>query len=311
MHRRRSNEFERKGGVMMIELEKAYQYSPFLVTSLVYITELYLYLVNFISGFFFSIALLSMSVLIFVLTISVRKLSIPKRPFVFSIIFSVLLLIYEMPLMLIDNHQYLVTSPNTPEELIKGSGIFLLSVNVTTLGFVENEQDLRENYKNSHTEYFEITTVKNHERYSGKNIAILEALGVFKDEFEMMSDNVAGYLKMGNNSIDEFLARDGSSGSSAGLALVLSSLSEQGKFQNEMHIGVTGAINKTGEVKEVGLVKEKIQIANQNGLTHMILPLANLAEAKEFKKIFDLPIEIIGVQDVDEVIQIIKELNDR
>ena len=295
---------------MSIDHKKTYPNLSFLVMILVYLTELYLYLVDIISGFFFVNVLLTLSVLIFLFTLSVRKLTISKRPFVISIIFSVLLLMYEMPLILIDNHQYLVTSPGAPEELINGSGIFLLSVNVTTLGFVENEQVLRESYNNSNANFFEITSVKNHERYSSKNIAIIDALGIHKDEFEKMSENMAVYLNTSNDAIDEFLARDDSSGNSAGLALALSSFSEQGEYKNNLQFGVTGAINESGEVKEIGLVKEKVQIANESGLPHIILPLANLSEAKEVKKTFNLPIEIIGVQDVEQAIQIIKELNE-
>ena len=217
-----------------------------------------------------------------------------------------------MPLILVDNYQYLVTIPTAPEELIKGSGILILSIQtlqVATTGSVENEQTVRESYINSHTRFFDIVQVKNHLRYSSKNKYILEALGLSHNEFEQMSENVAVNIKESNKSIDEFLARDDSSGSSAGLALVLSSFSEQGLFQNYRLIGVTGAINKTGKVTEVGGIEEKLQTANENGFSYVILPYANLSEAKEIKKTLNLPIKIVGVRDVDEAIQFIKELN--
>jgi predicted ATP-dependent protease len=72
---------------------------------------------------------------------------------------------------------------------------------------------------------------------------------------------------------------------------------------------VTGAISKTGEVKKVGGIKEKIQITNEDEFTHMIIPIANLTEANEVKERLNLTIEIIGVRDVDEAIQIIRGLN--
>ena len=124
-----------------------------------------------------------------------------------------------------------------------------------------------------------------------------------------MSENVAVNTKTRNESIDEFLARENSSGSSAGLALVLSSFSEKGVCQNYRLIGVTRAINKTGKVTEVGNIEEKIQIANENGFSYVILLYANLSEAKEVKKTLNLPIKIKGVRNVDEAIQFIKELN--
>lgn len=296
---------------MKMEFKKKYQYFPFVGTILVYLTELNLYLIDFISGFFFVNVLLLMSILSLMFLLIIRKAAISKRAFVFSVILALLLLIYEMPLILIDNHQYFVSSYNAPEELVEGSGIFLLSINFAVIGFVENEQVLRESYINNHTKFYEIIPITNRKRYREKNLAIFESVGIFKDEFDQMSENVRAYLKTSNKSIDEFLARDGSSGSSAGLALVLSSLAEQGEFQNDMLIGVTGAISNTGKVEEVGVIKEKVQIANENGFSHMIIPIANLSEAKEVRKKLNLPIEIIGVQDVNEAIQLIKELNNR
>lgn len=214
-----------------------------------------------------------------------------------------------MPLNLVDNNQYLVTFPNAPEELIKGSGIFILSIQTHQVATTDTEQTVRENYINSHFRFFDIIPIKNHDRYSSKTYYFLESLGLTQNEFEQMSENVAVNTKTRNESIDEFLARENSSGSSAGLALVLSSLSEQEVFQNYRLIGVTGAINKNGKVTEVGGIKEKIQIANENGFSYIILPIANLSEAKEAKKTLNLQIEIVGVRDIDEAIQFIKELN--
>jgi len=292
--------------------EKTYYNFPFVGTLLVYLTELYLYLINFISGSFFVVVLLSMIILSLMYLLITIKLVIPKLPFIFSVIFSVIISIYEMPLILIDNYQYVVTIPSAPEELIHGSGIFILTIQtlqVASTGSVENEQTVRESYNHNHIRFFDIIQVKNHMLYSSKNKQIFEALGLIQTEFEQMSENVAVNIKTSNKSIDEFLARENSSGSSAGLALVLSSLSEQGLFQNYRLIGVTGAINKNGKVTEVGGIEEKIQIANENGFSYVILPYANISEAKEVKKTLNLPIKIVGVRDVDEAIHFIKELN--
>lgn len=294
---------------MRIDHHNMHPNFPVIAMFFVYFIELYLYLINVITGFFFVNVLLVMTVLTLLFTLSVRKLITPKSPFVFSIIISLFLMIYEMPLILVDNHQYFVTSPAAPEELIKGSGIFLLGVNETVLGHLESEQVLRESYINKHANLFEIKPIKNYKRYCSKNIAIAESLGFYKDEFKQMAENVHTYIKTSDDSIDEFLARDKSGGNSAGLALALTSLSQQGKYTNDLQFGVTGAINDLGEVKEVGLVKEKVWIANENGLPYIILPLENLSEAKSIKELLDLPIELIGVQDVGEAVQIIEELN--
>ena len=156
-----------------------------------------------------------------------------------------------MPLNLIDNNQYLVILPNAPEELIKGSGIFILSTQTHQVATTDTEQTVRENYINSHIRFFDIITLKNHERYRGKTNYYLESLGLTQNEFEQMSENVAVNTKTRNESIDKFLARENSSGSSAGLALVLSSFYGNGVFQNYRLIGVTGAIDKNGKVTEV------------------------------------------------------------
>lgn len=274
----------------------------------VYFIELYLYLINVISGFFFVNVLLVMVLLFSLFTLSVRKLTFPKSPFVFSIITSLLLMFYEMPLILIDDHQYIVTSPAAPEELIQGSGIFLLGVNETTVGSVDNEQVLRKTY-HSKVDLFDIKSIKNHERYYSKNIAILETIFVHKGMFEQMAENVRSYLNASNDSIDEFLSRDASGGNSAGLALALSGLSKKGEYNNNLQFGVTGAINDSGKVMEIGLVKEKVWIANESGLPYIILPIENLSEAQDIKKILNLKIEIIGVHNVEEAVQIIEELN--
>lgn len=250
-----------------------------------------------------------MSFLIFLLMI--RKTALSKRAFKFSVILSLLLLLYEIPLITLEKYQYSVTRYSAPEELVKDSGIFILSVRVDKIGEVENEQVLRDSYIDSQIKFYEIIPITNRIRYNSKNLAILKLIGLYKDEFEQMSENVQTYLKPNSIAKDEFLARDKSSGDSAGLALVLSSLSAQGQFQNDLLIGVTGSISKTGKVEKVGFIKEKIQIAHEGGFSHMIIPIANLTEANEVKTTLHLPIAIIGVRDVDEAIELIKELNDR
>ncbi len=296
---------------MKIESQIMPKNFPFLATVLVYLSELYLYLIDFISAFYFFTILLLTNILFLIFLLMIRRTTLLKRTFVFSVILSLLLLLYEMPLISLEKYQYSVTRYGPPEELVKGSGIFILSVKVDTIGGVENEQVLRKSYVDRQINFYEIIPITNYIRYNSKNVAIIKLLGLYKDEFKQMSENVTAYLKTSNPAIDEFLARDGSSGDSAGLALVLSSIAEQGKLQNEMSIAVTGAFSETGKVEKVGFIKEKMQIANEDGFSHMMIPFANLAEANEVKKMLHLPIVLIGVRNVDEAIQLIKELKDR
>lgn len=296
---------------MKIEFNKSQQNFPFIATAFVYTTELYLYLLDFISGFFFVFVLLLMSVLLIVFLLIIKKTSLTKREFVISIILSLLLLIYETPIILVDNRHYFVSHYSPPEELISESKIYTLPVIVAEVGYFENEKILRENYINSRTQFYEIIPISNRTRYTSKNTLVLDLIGIYKDDFEQMSVNVKTYLKTStaHPAIEKFLARDKSGGSSAGLALVLSSLVAKEKLQNDVPIGVTGAISKTGKVTEVGSIKEKMLISNEQRFSHMIIPLANLNEAIDLNKTLNLPIEIIGVRNVDEAVRIINELN--
>lgn len=293
---------------MMGENQKEYQYLPIIATTLIYISYYYLYVIDFISGNFFMNVLLVMNVMFIWFLLKIRRRSIAKRAYVFSLILSVLILLYESPLIILDEYHYFVTRYDTPEELIEGSGIFTIPVLVDEIGYVENEQLLRDSYKNNQQKFYEITPVDNYLCYQSKNEAFFEWIGLKEDYFTQMSINVKAYLKTSNPEIDEFLARD-AKGNSAGLALVLSSFAEQRKFRNKQKIGVTGAIKKNGKAQKVGSIKEKVQIASEYGLTHIILPIENLAEANKVKKSLELPIEIIGVKDVDEAMQRINEIN--
>ncbi|QUG41872.1 hypothetical protein KD050_00775 [Psychrobacillus sp. INOP01] len=199
----------------------------------------------------------------------------------------------------------MISSYVPPEELIKNSGIFLLPVYSIELKQEEvlDEQAFRDS--NSHLIIFDIKQATNLHRYAGKTSIIFKLIGINLEEdyFHQMSVNVKSYLNTSNPAIDEFLSRSNSGGNSAGLALVLSSIIEQEKLKNNMPIGVTGAISKSGKVKKVISIKEKILSANKIGLSYIILPIGNLEEGNDVVKSFNLTIEVIGVRNVDDAIQ--------
>ncbi|WP_155922284.1 hypothetical protein [Bacillus sp. EB01] len=137
--------------------------------------------------------------------------------------------------MLLDELQYIVTGYHDPEEVIKGSGIFLLGVNVLEIGNVENEQKVPEIFThNQKKSFYEIKPVTNPERYKSKNLAIFEFIGLHKHGFEQMAENVSAYFKTSNPVIDEFLSRENSAGDSAGLGLVLFSILAQKEIHNDL-----------------------------------------------------------------------------
>lgn len=283
---------------------------PFAMTIFVYFAEFYLFLLDYISSFFFWSMLVLLVILWPFFLFGIRKIQISRRTFLFSFIASLFLLLYELPIILTEGNHYLVYSYIPPEELVVNSRIYLLAVNSVQIKQEEilEEQAFRD--LNSGLLIFDIKEVSNFLRYAGKSTAIFKWIGLnLDDDFQQMSVNVKTYLDSTNPSVDEFLSRSNSGGNSAGLALVLSSLIEQGKIKNDIPIGVTGAINKSGKVIEIGLIKEKVLSANNIGLPYIILPIGNLEEGNEVVKSSNLSIEVIGVRNVDDAIQRIDELN--
>ena len=298
--------------IKIIETANKYQLLPFLMTIFVYFAELYLFLLDYISSFFFWTILVLHVILWPLFLFWIRKTHISKRVFLFSFIASLFLMSYEYPIMFtLDNH-YLVSSYVPPEELIKESGIYLLAVTTSEIKQKEvlDEKAFRDLY--SHQIILDIKQASNFDLYEGKTIATLKFFGINLDNdyFQQMSVNVKTYLKNTSSTVDDFLARSNAGGNSAGLALVLSSLIEQEKLKNNQLIGVTGAISKTGETIEIIQVEEKILSAHKIDLSYIILPMGNLEEGNDVVKSFNLPIEVIGVKSVDDAIQKINELNE-
>ncbi|WP_277585163.1 S16 family serine protease [Psychrobacillus antarcticus] len=297
--------------IKIIESVNKYPMLPLVMTMFVYFSELYLFLLDYISNFFFWTVLFLLVILWSSFLLGTRKTKIYKHTFVFSLIASLFLLVYEFPIMFANENNYIVSSYVPPEELIKNTGIYLLPVNSIEIQQQDalNEQVFRD--VNSHLLILDIVKGTNFQVYSGKTTLIykMARINLEVDYFQQMSVNVKSYLNTTNPAIDEFLSRSNLGGNSAGLALVLSSLSEQGEFKNDIPIGVTGAINKSGKAIEIGQVKEKVISANTIGLPYIILPIGNFEEGNDARKSLNLPIEIIGVRDVEDAIQHINELN--
>lgn len=293
---------------MKFEVVQTYSKVPFLYLFFVYLFELILFLVESISGSTFVLLLFLNFTFLLVFIFAIWRTSLSKLAFILPTLLSAVLFIYELPLIVLDDYHFSISAYDEPEELISGTGIFTLSVKVYHVDHVENELA----YQNSVTtqdEIYNVIPITNLIRYRSKNSEILEMLGIYKDRFKKMPEIVNAYLKTSNPSFDEYFAREKSYGDSSGLSLVLSSLISQGKFENNRSIAVTGAIDKTGKVRKVGYINEKVQIANEFGLPYIIMPTENITEAKKIKQSLNLPIEIIGVRNVNEAILRVKELN--
>nr|WP_283175714.1 S16 family serine protease [Lysinibacillus sp. Bpr_S20] len=100
-------------------------------------------------------------------------------------------------------------------------------------------------------------------------------------------------------------------GNSAGLGLALTGLIMRGDVQNDVPIAVTGAISETGEVLPIGLLKEKILIAEKSSVPFMIIPTKNAEEAAQIQKEHNINVKILDVSKIDEAVQLINEINNQ
>lgn len=117
------------------------------------------------------------------------------------------------------------------------------------------------------------------------------------------------YLGHEDEWLTTFLSQRNIGGDSVGLCLALSGRFKQGDFQNQLHIAVTGSINKHGDVFRVGNMKEKIQITEKTGIPFMIIPSENAEEVAAIQKEIIANVEIFDVSHVDEAVQLIQDLN--
>lgn len=276
---------------------------PFLGTVLIYLAFLYLYLFDYLTGMDFSLLLLLLFItnIVFIF-VSFRLRSI-RRAFIYSALLTFILFNYEFATFILDETESIVLFYQPSEEVIPHTGIYVLGIGSAELGkgatlHFYNEADR-----------FENITATNIIRYRSKYDWIFELLNLKENPVEDMRDSVQHYLSDTNSEINEFLNREDLDGNSAGLALVLSSILHEKKETNNLGIGVTGAINKRGKVREIGHVKEKIQTAARDRHTHVIVPHGNLKEALKVKKDLNLGIEIEGVRSVEEALGVIERWN--
>ncbi|MGM0834717.1 MAG: S16 family serine protease [Bacillota bacterium] len=76
-------------------------------------------------------------------------------------------------------------------------------------------------------------------------------------------------------------------------------------------MGVTGALSPTGDVTPIGMIKEKMIIADQKNLPYMIIPEQNASEANNVRRNHQLSVEIFPVSHIDQAIQVINTLNNK
>lgn len=99
-------------------------------------------------------------------------------------------------------------------------------------------------------------------------------------------------------------------GPSAGLVLTLTIIDvlSQGDLTRGMEIAATGTIDKNGQVGEIGGIEQKVVSTSQAGANVFIVPKGNEAEAKKKVKQLKSKMEVYGVSNVKEAIELITSL---
>lgn len=225
------------------------------------------------------------------------------------VVMAVLLFIFDLFLLQYEQLTFRALIHNEPVQAAANSGIHLMSVGTIYYSHIENKEWLIKNFERENQAFFQIDEVDNKTRYHSRNDNFLKLIGMRNDEVSVMAKNVRSYLSQETAGVEQFLQSEGNSGDSAGLALGLTGLIEQNKLMNNLEFGVTGALNEQGEVGGIGMVKEKLMIAEQEGYPFMIIPSENGKEADQVKEAQKLGIQIFAVSHIDEAVQVIDRLN--
>lgn len=269
------------------------------------------YYFDFLNGFVFLGALSTVMIIASILLIIFRKNNFKSLVIALIFIVTFLLFCYECLLLNYESHTYNASGYWEPEEILKDSGIYILAVGSYDVYYMQDEYSIKKDYEEDGIQIFDLYKIKNRDKYISKTNDIKNFFGSHKEDFDTMRENVKGIIEEDLPFIDEFLSRENFVGDSAGLALGLTAAIYQKKLENTLPIGVTGTLEPNGNVGEIGSIKEKMMIAEQNSFPLIIIPLKNLEEAETVKNEQKLTIEIIPVSNINEAIETIEELNNK
>ena len=275
-----------------------------------YTSMLAAYYTDFINGFVFIGVLLVAFALIFIPLIAYRNDRARVRKLRWIALSLGGLLCFETPLLWYESNTYTASRHAEPVEAFDNSGIHLMLVTTFEVGYLEDKELIMKGLQQDNLDIIGLYKVTNKTRYQSKNSEILRWLRIQKDDFTIMKDNVTSYLVDETSSIQEVLNRNDITGDSIGLGLALSGLIGEGKLENDLTFGVTGALSDTGDVKAIGMIKEKILIAEEQSYPYMIIPSENAQEASEVKKTHNLTVEIFDVNHIDQAMDLVEELNE-
>lgn len=286
----------------------AFVYSIFIVIPTYFILG-NAYYVNSISSFVFVGALIGLMVIAAIPLIIFRKDKFKSLTSMWIIVLLCLLLGYEFLLLEYESNTYIAEVYREPEEVVQNSGIHILAIGLNDIHYVKEENMIRDIYERDGIQLFDLYKITNRDRYKSKTNEIKRFFGFGKEQFDVMGENVKGFIQEDITVINDFLNRENLIGDSAGLALGLSAMVHQGSLHNQIPIGVTGTLEPKGDVLQVGGIAGKTIISDQKGFPYIIVPDVNREEAETVKAQENLAIEIKPVHHIDEAVMVIKELN--
>lgn len=286
----------------------AFVYSIFIAVPIYWILGNAYYL-DHLNGFLFVGALITLMVIAIISLIIFRTDKFKSITAIWVFVLLSLFCGYETLLLEYESNTYIAEVYREPEEIVQNSEIYILAIGLNHIYYVKEEDMVRDIYERDGIQIFDLYQITNRDRYNSKTNEIKRFLGFGKMQFDIMGENVKGFIQEDIKVINEFLSRENLSGASAGLALGLSAIVHQGSLHNQIPIGVTGTLETNGDVDQVGGIAGKMIISEQNGFPYIIVPHANREEAEAVKAEQKLTIEIVPVHHIDEAVMVIKELN--
>lgn len=231
------------------------------------------------------------------------------RRFRWIAILLLLIIVFEFQLLNYEAYTYSASFHTAPVEAFEHSGVHLLVVKTIDIEYIDDRDYILKNIEFDKHLPIDIYEITNAMRYSSKNTQILKSLKMIESDFSATNSTVRQYFGNKPTGIEPFLNRTDLSGDSGGLGLVLSSLIAQKELTNSLLFGVTGAIDVNGNVTAIGMIKEKVMIAEKEGFPFIIVPSENAQEANKVKQAHNFDVKIFDVTHVNEAIRIINELN--
>ncbi|SKB58213.1 Lon protease (S16) C-terminal proteolytic domain-containing protein [Lysinibacillus sp. AC-3] len=268
---------------------------------------LLLYLQGVIGGISFVAILLINLIILLIVRILLRK-KIYKRNITLAISMMFLLFCFELPLIFYEGTLHVAYIYKEPLHA-RDTEIYLIGVERVDFQYMESIQSVENLLIKQQVPFFDVAEITNLEIYASKNKQILKWLHLQKNEVDEMKENVIHYLGKEDEHINDFFNQDNIGGNSAGLGLALTGLILRGDFQNNVAIAVTGAISENGDVLPIGVLKEKILIAEKYGLPYLIIPTKNAEEAAQIQEEQKSNVKILHVSHIDEAVQLINEMN--